>query len=304
MIGGTMSATLTGIAFNLVALVLFVTMDTTGKLLVAHYPVAQVVFLRFCFHMLFVALAIRLLTGSLPWRSRAPGLQLVRGLCLISGSILFVGALAHIPLADATAVSFASPLLTVVLAAVWLRESVGWRRWLGVGIGLLGVLVALRPPFLTGGAAPHWAIVLPLCNAGLFSVYQILTRRLATIDDPRTTILHTGLAGALLLTLAQPFVWQWPGTAGPIPAGWVWLGMVALGALGAAGHGLLVLAFTRLPASFLAPVMYSQLLWALIASAVVFGQRPDGITLSGAAIIAGGGLLVAWPARGSRGRTA
>ena len=304
MIGADMSATFTGIALNLVALVFFVTMDTTGKLLVAHYPVGQVVFVRFFFHVLFVALAIRVLTGSLPWRSRAPWLQMLRSVCLLAGSLFFVGALAFIPLADATAVGFASPLLTVILAAVWLRESVDWRRWLGVGIGLLGVLVTLRPPFLTGGAAPHWAIMLPLCNAALFSVYQILTRRLAVIDDPRITILHTGVAGALLLALAQPFIWQWPGTAGPIPAGWVWLGLVALGALGAAGHGLLVLAFTRLPASLLAPVMYSQLLWALIASAVVFGQKPDGVTLSGAAIIACGGLLVAWPARGKGGRRA
>src|SRR3712207_3459148 len=118
-----MSATLTGIAFNLAALVLFVTMDTTGKLLAAHYPVPQVVFVRFCFHVLFVALGIRLLTGGLPWRSRAPGLQLLRGLTLAASSVFFVGALSYIPLADATAVGFASPLLTVVLAAVWLRET-------------------------------------------------------------------------------------------------------------------------------------------------------------------------------------
>jgi drug/metabolite transporter (DMT)-like permease len=299
-----MSATLIGITFNLAAIVLFVTMDTTGKLLAAHYPVPQVVFLRFFFHVLFVALGIRLLTGSLPWRSRAPGLQLLRGFCLIGASTLFVTALAYIPLADATAVGFASPLLTVLLAAVWLRETVTWRRWLGVCIGLLGVMVALRPPFLTGGPAPHWAILLPLCNAVLFSIYQILTRRMATIDDARISILHTGLVGAAILSLAQPFVWQWPGTMGPMPAWLVWCALLALGALGAAGHGLLVLAFTRVQASILAPIMYTQLLWALIASAVVFGQWPDRVTLSGAAIIACGGLLVAWPSRRQGGSKA
>jgi drug/metabolite transporter (DMT)-like permease len=292
-----MSATLTGIALNLVALLLFTTMDTTGKLLTAHYPVLQLVFIRFVFHVLFVALAIRLLTGALPWRSRAPWTQLARGLCLALASTMFVFALAYIPLADATAIGFASPLFTVVLAAVWLREQVGWRRWLGVGIGLAGVMVAVRPPFLTGGPLPHWATVLPLGNAMLYAVYQILTRRLATVDDPRVTILYTGVMGALLLAAAQPFIWRWPGESGPLPAGWVWTGMVALGALGAAGHGLLVLAFARVQASLLAPLAYTQLLWALIASAVVFGQWPDGVTLSGAAIIACGGVLVAWPAR-------
>ncbi|MDB5369016.1 MAG: putative rane protein [Roseomonas sp.] len=296
-----MSATLTGIALNLVALVLFVTMDTTGKLLTVHYPVPQLVFVRFVFHVVFVALAIRVLTGSLPWRSRAPVLQAVRGFCLMAASLLFVGAIALIPLADATAVGFASPLLTVLLAALWLKERVEWRRWLGVGVGLAGVLVALRPPFLTGGPAPHWAILLPLCNAMLYAVYQILTRKLASIDDPRTTILHTGVVGAVLLALVQPFVWQWPGSSGPVSAGWIWTGMIALGALGAAGHGLLVLAFSRVQASLLAPVMYTQLVWALIASALVFNHWPDRFTLTGAAIIACGGVLVALPRRRPKG---
>ena len=296
-----MSATLSGIALNLVALLLFTTMDTTGKLLTAHFPVLQLVFIRFVFHVMFVALAIRLLTGALPWRSRAPWLQMARGLCLALASTLFVFALAYIPLADATAIGFASPLFTVVLAALWLREQVGWRRWLGVCIGLLGVLVAVRPPFLTGGPLPHWATLLPLGNAVLYAIYQILTRRLAAVDDPRVTILYTGVMGVLLLAVAQPWVWLWPGSTGTgLAAGWGWAGMVALGALGAAGHGLLVLAFSRVQASLLAPLAYTQLLWALIASAVVFGQGPDGVTLSGAAIIACGGVLVAWPARQRR----
>jgi drug/metabolite transporter (DMT)-like permease len=299
-----MSATVTGIALNLAALVFFVTMDTTAKLLSAHYSVAQLVFVRSCFQLVFVALAIRLLTGGLPWRSRAPLLQAVRSFCMLAASFMFVTAISYIPLADATAVGFASPLLTVVLAAFWLREKVEWRRWVGVGIGLAGVLVALRPPFLTGGPAPHWAIILPLGNAVLFSIYQILTRKLASIDDPRTTILHTAIAGVVLLALVQPFVWRWPGTSGPIPAHWVWVGLVALGALAATGHGLLVLAFSRAPASLLAPIMYTQLLWALLASAMVFDQWPDRFTLAGAAIIGCGGILVAWPSRAGawRGR--
>ncbi|MFC7610191.1 EamA family transporter [Teichococcus aestuarii] len=81
------------------------------------------------------------------------------------------------PLADATAVNFASPLFTVALAAIWLKETVSPRRWLGVAVGLLGVAVALRPPFLTGGPMPHGALLLPLGTALLYGVYQILTRR-------------------------------------------------------------------------------------------------------------------------------
>src|SRR5690606_34302304 len=116
------------------------------------------------FHVSFVAIAIRVLTGSVPWRTRAPWMQAVRSVALAVSSLFFIAALANMPLADATAVGFAAPMMTVALAAVWLGEKVGTRRWIGVTIGLVGVLVALRPPFLTGGPMPHWTIVLPLAN--------------------------------------------------------------------------------------------------------------------------------------------
>lgn len=285
-----MSATLLGVALQLAAVAFFVALDTTIKLMAAEYPVAQLLFMRFVVHVGLMALLMRLFTGALPWRSRAPGLQALRSLCLALANFLFSNALAHVPLADATAVNFASPLLTVAMAAVWLGEKVSPRRWLGVGLGLLGVLVALRPPFLTGGPVPHWAILLPLGTAVLYGIYQILTRRLAAVDDPRTTILHTGIAAALASALAQPLVWV-------PPDAWGWAGLLALGALGAVGHGCLVLAFARAPASLLAPLSYSQLIWAVLASMLVFGDQPDRFTFLGGAIIALGGVLTALPDR-------
>lgn len=284
-----MSRTLEGVLLQLLALGLFVAMDALLKLLVAAWPVAQVMFLRFVAHTLLVAVGVRLFTGALPWRSRAPGLQTLRsGLLALANGALAV-SLIHVPLADATAVSFAAPVLTVALAALWLGERVSARRWAGVAIGLAGVLVALRPPFLTGEEL-HWAMLLPLVTAAANSVYQLLTRRLAGVDDPRTTFLHTGFAAALLVGLAQPFVWVMPG-----PADLPW--MLALGLLGGAGHCLLVLAFARAPASVLAPMSYTQILWAGFAGVLVFGDWPDGWTLLGAAVIGLGGVLVALPER-------
>jgi drug/metabolite transporter (DMT)-like permease len=277
-----------GVALYLSALALFVVMDTLVKRLTAHYAVPQLMWARFLFSLLAAALVIRLASGSLPWRSRAPGLQAARSALLAVSNLLFSSALAHIPLADATAVGFASPVLTVALAAAWLGEPVGWRRWAGVGIGLLGVAIALRPPFLTGEAPPHWAMALPLGTAALFAVYQILTRKVAALDDPRTTILHTGFAAAIGTSLAQPLFWTAP-SAGD------WALLAGLGLLGGAGHGLLVLAFARAPASLLAPLTYTQLVWATLAGALVFGDRPDATSLAGAAVIALGGVLVALP---------
>jgi drug/metabolite transporter (DMT)-like permease len=286
---GRMSRTLQGVLLQIAALALFVGMDSLLKVLVAFYPVPQLMFVRFLTHTLLVVLAVRLLTGGLPWRSRSPWLQTVRSAMLAVANAALSFALIHIPLADATAVIFASPALTVALAAFWLRERVSARRWLGVAIGLAGVLVAIRPPFLTGEPL-HWAMLLPLVTAAANSVYQLLTRRLAVVDDPRTTFVHTGFAAMLITGLAQPFVWQ----ATPL-ADLPW--MLMLGLLGGAGHCLMVLAFARAPASLLAPMSYTQILWAGLAGVLVFSDWPDGWTLAGAAVIAAGGVLVALPER-------
>ncbi|PWS37874.1 EamA/RhaT family transporter [Falsiroseomonas bella] len=282
-----MSRTLQGVLLQLVALALFVAMDALLKVLVAFYPVPQLMFVRFVAHTLVVVVTLWLLDGGVPWRSRAPLLQTLRSAMLAVANAALSFALIHIPLADATAVIFAAPVLTVAAAALWLGERVSPRRWLGVAIGLAGVMVAIRPPFLTGEPL-HWAMLLPLVTAVANSAYQLLTRRLATVDDPRTTFVHTSLAACALTALAQPFVWVTPPLS-DLP----W--MLLLGALGAAGHSLLILAFARAPASVLAPMSYSQLVWAGLAGVLVFGDWPDGWTLLGAAVIAAGGVLVALP---------
>ena len=278
---------MTGVLLQISALMLFVLMDTLLKLMAADLPVLQIIWARFFFAFLAVAIALRISMGRIPWRSRAPGLQALRSLLLAGCSILFTGALAHIPLADATAVGFASPLITVALAAILLREHVSPRRWCGVALGFIGVMVALRPPFLTGQPL-HWAYLLPLGTAFMFAFYAILTRRLAALDDSRVTIFHTGLAASLATSLAQPLVF-----VPPMPIEWGL--MIAVGVLGALSHGLLVLAYARAPASLLAPLSYTQLIWASLAGILVFSDWPDGITLLGAVIIAAGGLMTLLP---------
>ncbi len=285
-----MPAPLIGVLLQLSALALFVGMDTLVKALTAHYAVPQLMWARFLFSLLVAGAFIRLTTGQLPWRSRAPGLQALRSLLLAGCNLMFSNALAVVPLADCTAIGFASPLFTVALARFWLKERVSARRWAGVLTGLLGVVIALRPPFLFGGEPLPPEALLPLGTAALFAVYQVLTRKLASIDKPHTTILHTGLAASLATSLALPWVWVAPPATD-------WALLVALGALGGAGHGLLVLAFARAPASLLSPLSYSQLIWAMLAGVVVFGDWPQPVALLGMAIIAGGGILVALPER-------
>jgi len=237
-----MNTVLAGVLLQLSALALFVAMDTLLKLLTLSFAVPQLMWARFLFSFIAVTIAMRVITGSLPWRSRAPGLQTIRSLLLAACNFMFSSALVHIPLADATAVGFASPLFTLALAAVWLGERIGPWRWFGMALGFAGVVILLRPPFLFAGEPTHWAMILPLGAAALFAFYQILTRKLATLDDPRTTILHTSFAAMLVTSASMPLVWVWP-------SGLDWVALVLLGLLGGAAHGLLVLAFARAPAS-------------------------------------------------------
>jgi drug/metabolite transporter (DMT)-like permease len=162
-----------------------------------------------------------------------------------------------------------------------------------MGLGFAGVVILLRPSFLFAGEPAHWAMLLPLGAAALFAVYQILTRKLATMDDTRTTILHTSFAATLLTSASLPFVWVWPSALD-------WVALVLLGLLGGASHGLLVLAFARAPASLLAPLSYTQMIWAVVAGVLVFGDAPDAITLLGMAVIAVSGLVVAVSGRGKK----
>lgn len=284
-----MNGRLAGVALQLSALATFVCMDTLVKLLTERFAVPQLMWARFLFGALTVAIFLRLVSGPLPWRSRAPGLQTLRSLTLAACNFCFSTALAYVPLADATAVGFASPLLTVALASVWLGEKVTPRRWVGVCTGMVGVLIVVRPPFLFGGGPFHPALLLPLVTAAFFAVYQIMTRKLAGLDDPRTTILHTSLAATLAASLALPATWS-------TPSALEWGELVVLGLLGGAGHGLLVLAYSRAPASLLAPLSYTQMIWAMLAGLLVFGDRPDLVGLAGMLVIGAGGVLVALPA--------
>lgn len=283
------SGALRGVLLYLGALALFASMDACTKHLVGGLPVFEVMWARFSFHLLTVAIALRLTGRRLPWRARAPRMQCLRSVALASCSLLFIAALAHIPLAEATAINFAGPLFTVLLAVLWLGERVGWQKWAGVAAGMAGVLIILRP----FGAAFHPAALLALASAAVNALYLVLTRRLAAADTPQTTIFHTGLWGALAASLVVPFVWVTPDEG-------AWAGLIAIGVLGGLSHFLLVLAYQRAPASLLAPVSYIQIIWATLFGLALFAELPDAAMVLGAAVIIGGGLLALSGEAGAR----
>jgi drug/metabolite transporter (DMT)-like permease len=162
-----------------------------------------------------------------------------------------------------------------------LGERVGRHRWSAVALGLVGVLIITRP----SGAIAHWSSLMPLVAAFCYANYQIATRLIGRTDDPLATLFYTSIGGAAVTSLAVPFDWIWPTVA-------QWLILVALGGLGALGHFLVITAFTRAPASVLAPMHYTVLIWATLFGYLVFGDLPDVWTLVGAAVIVASALYV------------
>lgn len=278
-----------GILWMLLAIFLFVSMDATAKWLSQVYAVPQVVWARYVFHVLVVCL---LLNRRLPrlLQSRRLGLQLLRSLFLVGTTGCFFLALSLMPLADASAMMLVAPLVVTALSVPLLGEPVGLRRWSAVLVGFLGALLILRP----GAGVFGWAALLPLAAASIYALYQIATRLLAASDPPETTILYTGLVGALAASALVPWYWQAPDAAG-------WAGMALVGLLGGASQFALIKAFQSAPAAVVSPFGYSNMVWATLYGVALFGEFPDAATLAGACVLIASGLYVWYRERVRKG---
>ena len=274
---------LRGILLIVAAVTTFAVMDTTAKYLARTYAVPSIVWARYAAQTLFLiaVLAPRLRLGLL--RTRRPGLQIGRG-CLLAGStMLYFSALALMPIAEAAAITFLSPLILTVLSAWLLKERVRRSAWAALLAGLVGVLFIIRP----GGEVFTPAAILPVLTAVCFAVYQLLTRKLAGIDSTMTTLFYSAVVGTLVLTVALPAYWELPDTLldGVLFA--------ILGVLASVGHFVLIRAFEHAAPSVLAPFAYTQLVAVLLLGYLVFGDFPDGWSLIGMAIIVLAGAWIA-----------
>jgi len=260
------------------AVVLFSLSDAMAKVLRVSLPAAEVAWLRY---MTFAAFAAVLAArhGIPALRSRRPGLQVLRGVTLVGSAAFFIAGLGRLPLAEAAAISFISPAFITALSIPFLGEVVGIRRWAAVLMGLLGVLIVIRP----GSGALQAAALFPLASAACWAVTIIVTRRMGTLDRSETTLLWSAWTGLLLLTALVPFGFVVPSTAQ------VALG-IGIGLAASTGQYVLILAYRRAAASLLAPFSYVQLLSSTLLGALVFGAIPDGMTLLGAAVIIASGL--------------
>jgi len=270
------------------AVVFFSVIDSLVKYLTRYYPIALIVWARFTFHLLFVIVALGPRYGLALVRTKRLGMQVTRGLLLACCSLLFVTSLKFMPLAETTAILYLAPLLVTLFSVVFLKERVEPARWIAVLFGFVGVLTIIRP----GSNVFSWAVLFPITNAVSFASYQMLTRYLAGLESPYTSIFYTGLVGSLLSSLALPGVWQTPQNALHATA------FVAIGALGGLGHLIFIKACEHAPVSRLAPFSYSQLIWVTAIGYFMFGDFPDAWSLLGIGILVASGIYISSHQRG------
>lgn len=272
---------LRGITLMIAAMAVFSAMDCTSKFLAASYHPVMVTWTRQVFQVLILTPIVLWSDPMRALRSAAPGQQFLRGLCLYGSTVCFISGLAHLPLAEASAIGFVSPMFTTALSIPLLGEKVGVRRWAAIFVGFAGVLIVIRP----GTAAFDPAALYPVASASFWALALIVTRRMSHRDSPLTTLVYASVTGLAAASLPLPWYWT-------TPSAFALALMFAMGVLSLSGHFLLVRAFQLGSVSILAPFSYSQMVWATCAGYLVFDTLPDGWTWVGAAVVIASGVYV------------
>jgi drug/metabolite transporter (DMT)-like permease len=266
-------------------------MDGFAKHLSGDFHVFQVAWGRFAFHIVWLLPFILWRLNPREIFARHPGLQLLRGVLLLAATLCYFSAIAWMPIADALALLFISPMICTALSPIVLGEHVGRWRWAAVATGFIGALVVIRPGLGMFQPAALLALGAGACHGG----YLLATRRLAGRTNPTVTLLFTGLVGLAALSLAMPVVWR-------PPAATDWLLMALMGLFAASGHFLIIRGFNQAPASIVAPIGYFEIVVATIVGYVGFGDFPDSWTWAGITIIVASGIVITL--REGRQRTA
>lgn len=277
-----------GIGLICLATLLFSSLDACGKWLVQTYPVAEVVFLRFCVQAVIG-------TGVLACRPSVVKisnlrLQVLRGVILGSMTLLNFAALQYLQLAQTGAIQFSVPILIAALSAWVLKEHLDARKWVSIALGFAGVLYIIKP----WGSGFHPAILLTLMNAVLFAIFNIMTRRLVSTGDPLTTQVVTGWVASVMVAPLAWWYWKTPVDPGN------WGLFLVAGLCGGVGHWIMAIAHRYASAAVLGPFLYSQIIYMIFWGWLLFDQMPDSSVVIGGGVVIASGLYLLW--REMRGR--
>lgn len=294
------------------AAVFFSLNDVTVKLLSGDYPLHQIVFVRAIVALTLTMCLITPFEGGLAaLRTRRPHLHMVRGLCVVIANSTFFAAIAVMPLADVTAIFFVAPLFITAFSVFFLRETVGLRRWMAVVVGLVGVVIVVRP----GGTGFTLLALLPVVAAMAYAGLQTMTRAMGLTERASTMAVYIQLTFVVVSSLFGIFAGagQFVHLAGDNGAlmfllrPWVWpqdndlWRMAALGAFSAGGGYLISQAYRGTEAALVAPFEYVALILSVFWGYSLWAEVPPATTWSGIALIAASGIFIALR-EGSMGR--
>ncbi len=263
--------------------VVFSMLDSSGKYLVlAGLAPLFISWVRFAVHVVLVFFLFQGWRNPERFKPASLPAQMLRGACLFGSTIFNFLALETLQLAETTSIFFFGPMVITALAGPLLGEWAGWRRWLAILAGFVGVLVITRPGSGVFGIGHFFALCSMLSNC----FYVIMTRKMSATETSESLILFAALSPVILLLPTVPFTASWP------PDAFHWLILLSLGFYGAFGHWFLIRAYRVATASALAPYPYSQMIWMILLGYLVFDQLPDRWTIVGAVIIVASGLYI------------
>lgn len=267
---------LQGLLLLILALACFGLLDAGTQAVGALVPVAVLVWTRYVAQLLGAMLMQGRQHGLRQmWHCHHPKLQLLRGVLLAVLNGLAVLSLMYVPVGDFTAITMLTPAALTLVSVVLLGERISALRWALIAGGFAGALMVIRP----GADNFEWTLLLPFSTVLVATAWQVVSNRLAVLDEPGVTNLWTGLVGGLLCSMLLPWHWQALG-------GTTWLQLAGLSMLCATGHFLIIVAHSRVPLSQLAPYLYFQIGFAVLAGWLLLGQRPDLWSWVGIAVIA------------------
>ena len=277
-----------GYAFALTAITIFALQDGISKHLGQAYPPVFVTMIRYwafaAFALVLAARARGGIAGTA--KSKARPLQIARGTLLAVQIVLAITCFAVIGLARTQAIFAATPLIATVMSVIVLRERAAALRWVGVVVGLAGVLLILKPH---GDFFDPTVLLAVLCSV-MFASYSVMTRMAGTLDPPLTSFFYTGVVGCLVVCLVGPFYWT-----SMAPLDWGWMATLCLTSV--TSHYLLIKAYNILDASAVQPLAYLSVVYASVMGPVIFHETVHLSTYAGAAIVVAGGLLSIWSER-------
>ena len=289
-----------GIFIYLGTLFFFAAMEAQAKYLSESFSVLQIVWARYTFHFVVIAIALLILKiFSYKVIIKKPNLlrvQILRSVALLLMTYFFFASLSKLPLAEATIILFIDPLITIILSPWLLKEKVNLSSWIAVFLGILGMLIVVNPNYILFQPTvdKDWIIGIfyGILGALFYSLYKIATRVLAPKESTVTSLLFAGAAGVILTSIfmlinfdpiAGTESWESPKFNG-------WILLISVGCFGAIGQLLILWAYAKSKATTLAPISYCHIIWAVLFGFLIFSSLPNVQTVLGALLIVFSGI--------------